>query len=202
MSSLITLIKQYSAIPQMTQLIVILNIYYKYYDKNKPTSGQRSVTVDRSWANSTAASSTVLLAVRSLLGAMTQTASGDLGKVAWITSALSWAAQAPGVDMTPKENSPLGISTMRSAMLRRCESPMRRTNWNKGRIFFLEWKSIILCQFKHFVQTLNKPCHRDAHPTSKTCAVCQWQQKSPSVSPCGASRYHLLINTQNTHKPW
>ena len=87
----------------------------------------------------------VLLDVRLLLGAITQTASGVLGSTALAASVRSWVAHAPGVDMAPKENLPSGIFTIPSTMERRCEAPTRRTNCNNRRHYF-KWKSLMITQ--------------------------------------------------------
>lgn len=92
------------------------------------TSVQQLLTAVRYVANSTPASQGVLLAVRLLLGAKMQTASGVRGRTAWRTSVLSCDALAPGVDMKPKETLPSGILTNPSARERRWESPTTNTN--------------------------------------------------------------------------
>ena len=99
--------------------------------RKKLAFGQRRHMAVRSLLNSTAASSTVRLAVKSLPGANRQTASGIRGRTAFSTSVLSCAAEAPGVDMKPKDILPSGISTNPSTIARRWEAPTIRTNCNR-----------------------------------------------------------------------
>ncbi len=112
----------------------IINVVLK---KKKLAFGHRLETALRSLPNSAAASPMVRLAVKSLPGANRQTASGIRGRTAFSTSVLSCAAEAPGVDMKPKDILPSGIWTNPSTIARRWESPTIRTNCNNRDIFFL-----------------------------------------------------------------
>ena len=89
------------------------------FHKNKHTLGQRLQTVVRRAPKSNAASPMVLLAVRLLLGAHTQTASGVHGREACITSVLRSAAAPPGTERKEKDRDPCGILTNPSTMARR-----------------------------------------------------------------------------------
>ena len=102
--------------------------------------GQRLSALVRSFRKSAPASGGVLLAVRLLLGAMMQTASGVRGTTALRNSVLRSDAHAPGVDMTPKESLPSGIGTIPSAMERRWDAPTIRTNWKENQRNFFRMK--------------------------------------------------------------
>lgn len=90
--------------------------------------GQRPQTAIRSALKSSAASLMVLLAVRLLLGAHTQTASGVHGKTVCATSVLRSAAAPPGTERKEKERGTCGMPTVSSSIMAlRWESPMTNT---------------------------------------------------------------------------
>ena len=97
------------------------------------TLGQRLQTAIRRAPKSTAASLTVRLPVRLLLGAHTQTASGVQGKSVCATSVLRSAATPPGTDRKAKETGTCGMATS-SIKARRWESPTTNTIWNNRHI--------------------------------------------------------------------